>query len=123
MKISDDEVEFLFGIRPSDGAEYIINNYGATLVFVTCGENGCYYANRNGKGYTPAMKDINVVDTTGAGDIFAGSVIYKLLEMNKLPDCLTDAELSEIAEFATRVAALSTENYGGISSVPDKSEL
>ena len=123
VKISDDEIDFLFGIAPSEGAHYIIENYGAMLVFVTCGEKGCYYANRNGKGFSPAMKDINVVDTTGAGDIFAGSVIFKLLEMKKQPECLTESDLSEIAEFATRVAGLSTEKYGGISSVPDKSEL
>lgn len=123
VKISDDEVEFLFGIRPSDGAEYIINNYGATLVFVTCGENGCYYANRNGKGYTPAMKDINVVDTTGAGDIFAGCMIYGVLESGKIPEELSVNELISIAESATRFAGLSTQKYGGISSIPDKNEL
>ena len=123
VKISDDEIDFLFGIDPSDGSEYIIGNYNAKLVFVTCGEKGCYYANRNGKGFTPAMTDIDVVDTTGAGDIFAGSVICKLLETGKQPDSLSFSEIEEIAAFATLNAGLSTRKHGGISSVPDRSEL
>ena len=123
VKISDDEVAFLFGINPADGAEYIINNFGAKLVFVTCGENGCYYANRNGKGYTPAMKDINVIDTTGAGDIFAGSMIYGVLESGKKPEDLSFDELVKIAESGVRFAGLSTQKYGGISSIPDKKEF
>ena len=123
IKISDDEVDFLFGISPSDGTEYIINNFVAKLVFVTCGENGCYYANRNGNGFTPAMKNISVVDTTGAGDIFAGSMIYGVLATGKKPDDLLPVELVKIAESATRFAGLSTQKYGGISSIPEKDEF
>ena len=123
IKISDDEVDFLFGISPSDGTEYIINNFVAKLVFVTCGENGCYYANRNGNGFTPAMKNITVVDTTGAGDIFAGSMIYGVLESGKKPEDLSLDDLVKIAESGVRFAGLSTQKYGGISSIPEKDEF
>ena len=32
---------------------------------------------------------------------------------------LTEAELTEMARFATTAASLSTEHFGGISSIPD----
>ena len=43
VKISDEEVEFLFGMKPEEGADYILNNFGIKLVFVTCGADGCFF--------------------------------------------------------------------------------
>src|SRR5699024_3930499 len=37
VKISDEEVEFLFGLGVEEGADYILKNLGVKLVFVTCG--------------------------------------------------------------------------------------
>ena len=70
VKISDEEVEFLFGLGVEEGAAYILKHYGVKLVFVTCGAEGCYFRNRNAKGHVPSLSGIKVVDTTGAGDIF-----------------------------------------------------
>ncbi len=41
VKISDEEVEFLFGLGVQDGAQYILDHYPVKLVFVTCGADGC----------------------------------------------------------------------------------
>jgi fructokinase len=57
------------------------------------------------------------------GDIFAGYMIYGVLESGKIPEELSVNELISIAESATRFAGLSTQKYGGISSIPDKNEL
>ena len=86
MKISDEEVDFLFGLAPEEGADRIFERFGAKLVFVTCGGDGCVYKNANAKGRVAALKNITVADTTGAGDIFGGSAMWKLLEMAKRPD-------------------------------------
>jgi len=40
---------------------------GPQLVFVTLGEEGCYYQNAISPGYQPGYT-IKVADTTGAGD-------------------------------------------------------
>ena len=40
VKISDEEVEFLFGLGVQDGAQYILDHYPVKLVFVTCGADG-----------------------------------------------------------------------------------
>lgn len=58
------------------------------------------------------------IDTTGAGDIFGGSALSRLLMLNKPLNTLTDEELRNAATFACWAASLSTERAGGISSVP-----
>ena len=119
VKISDEEVEFLFGLSAQDGAQYILDHFPAKLVFVTCGADGCWFQNRGASGHVDSLKNIKVVDTTGAGDIFGGSAVWKLLQTGTAPEDLTEAELREIVSFACKAAGLSTTKPGGISSVPE----
>lgn len=119
VKISDEEVEFLFGLGVEEGAEHILENYGVKLVFVTCGANGCFFKNANAQGHVPSLSNIKVIDTTGAGDIFGGSAVWKLLQTGKAPEMLTEKELREVVSFACTSAGLSTTRSGGISSVPE----
>ena len=119
VKISDEEVEFLFGMSPEAGAAHILENFGAKLVFVTCGADGCFFKNAKAQGHVPSLSGIKVVDTTGAGDIFGGSALWMLLQTGKAPEDLTKAELTDTVRFACAVAGLSTTKPGGISSVPD----
>lgn len=123
VKISDEEVEFLFGLGVEDGAAYILNNFPVKLVFVTCGADGCYFKNAVVSGKVPGMQGIQVKDTTGAGDIFGGSAIWKLLQTGKEPESLSEEALREITTFACVSASLSTTKYGGISSVPEYAEI
>lgn len=118
VKISDEEVEFLWGVDAAEGASKVLSDYGVKLVFVTCGANGCVYQNRLAKGKLPSLKGVKVTDTTGAGDIFGGSALSRILSAGKRPEELTGEELTEIVRFATTAAGLSTEKPGGISSIP-----
>ena len=119
VKISDEEVEFLFGLGVEEGAAHILENYGVKLVFVTCGPDGCFFRNALASGHVPSLSGIQVIDTTGAGDIFGGSALWKLLQLNKVPETLTLEELTYLVRFACTSAGLSTTRSGGISSVPD----
>ena len=119
VKISDEEVEFLFGLGAEDGAAHILRHYDVKLVFVTCGADGCYFQNAKAAGKVPALSGITVKDTTGAGDIFGGSAVWKLLQCGKAPQELEGEELAEIVTFACAAAGLSTTVSGGISSVPE----
>ena len=47
VKISDEEIEFLFGLSPQAGAKHILDNFGVKLVFATCGADGCFYATQS----------------------------------------------------------------------------
>ncbi len=123
MKISDEEVEFLFGLGVEEGAEYLMKNFGLKLVFVTCGADGCYFKNPVASGKVPGMKGIKVIDTTGAGDIFGGSAVWKLLQLGKAPETLTEEEMRDIATFACTSASLSTTRSGGITSVHSYDEI
>ena len=119
VKISDEEVEFLFGLGVEDGAKHILANYGVKLVFVTCGAEGCFFMNAKASGRIPSLQGIQVKDTTGAGDIFGGSAVWKLLQLDKNPAELNEAEVTETVRFACTAAGLSTTRSGGVSSVPE----
>ena len=123
VKIRDEEVEFLFGLSPEEGAERILDEYGAKLVFVTCGAEGCAYRNRNASGRVPGLSGLTVTDTTGAGDIFGGSAVWALLQTGKAPEGLGRGELERITAFACASAGLSTTRAGGISSLFSLEEI
>lgn len=123
VKISDEEIEFLFGLNPQEGAKKILSEYGVKLVFATCGADGCWFENQNACGHVDSLKGIKVVDTTGAGDIFGGSAVWKVLQTGKRPEELNEAELREAVRFACTAAGLSTTKPGGISSVPELSAV
>ena len=123
VKISDEEVEFLFGLGVEAGAQHILENFGVKLVFVTCGADGCFFQNALAKGHVPSLSGIKVIDTTGAGDIFGGSAVYQLLQTGKRPEELTEDELRYIVRFACTSAGFSTTRPGGISSVPDYDDV
>jgi len=118
VKISDEEVMFLFGLGVEDGAKYILENFAVKLVFVTCGADGCFFKNAVSEGHVPSLSGIHVIDTTGAGDIFGGSAVWKLLQAGKTPTELNADELTNIVRFACTAAGLSTTKPGGISSIP-----
>ena len=123
VKISDEEVEFLWGLGVEEGADYILKNFDVKLVFVTCGADGCYFKNSVASGKVPSLSGIKVVDTTGAGDIFGGSAVYKLLQTGKAPETLNADELREVVTFACTSAGLSTTKPGGISSVHEYQQV
>jgi len=119
VKISDEEVAFLFGLSPEEGAKKILSDYPAKLVFVTCGAEGAVFRTRSAGGFAAAPRGLTVADTTGAGDIFGGSAMWRLLQTGKAPEELDAETLREITAFACTAASLSTTVPGGISSVPE----
>ena len=119
VKISDEEVEFLWNCTPEEGADKLLNEYGVSLAMVTLGPKGCYLKTANAVCVAPGPK-VSPIDTTGAGDIFGGSAVSRLLELNKPVAELTAEDLAYIGYFATTAASLSTEFVGGIPSIQDK---
>ena len=119
VKISDEEVAFLWGCTPEEGADKLLKDCGVSLAMVTLGPNGCLLKTANACFRTPSPK-VHPIDTTGAGDIFGGSAVSRLLELDK-PICeLTESDLAYIGKFAATAASLSTESLGGIPSIPKK---
>ena len=106
VKISEEEVRF-----------------PVKLVFVTCGADGCYFKNSRAAGREPALPGLRIADTTGAGDIFGGSAVWKLLRYGVSPEELGEDELRDIVSFACAAAGLSATRPGGISSIPEYDEV
>lgn len=119
VKISDEEVSFLWDCQPQEGARKLLEDYGVKLAMVTLGPKGCMLYNRKGN-VTVSSPKVKTIDTTGAGDIFGGSAVSRLLKLGKAPEDLDQAELEGIARFASTAASLSTEHPGGIPSIPEE---
>ena len=119
VKISDEEVEFLWNCTPEEGAEKLLAEFGISLAMVTLGPKGCLLKTKNAVCQVASPK-VNPIDTTGAGDIFGGSAVCRLLELNKPIEDLTAEDLHYIGAFASTAASLSTEAAGGIPSIPEK---
>ena len=123
VKISDEEIEFLWGISPEEGAQKLLREYGVRLVYATLGPKGCHFANAQGYGEVASPTGIHVVDTTGAGDIFGGSAMSQFLRLNKAPEELTVEEMRAVTRFACCAASLSTQTHGGIVSVVPEADV
>ena len=122
VKISDNEVSFLWGCTPEEGADRLLQEFDVSLAMVTLGSDGCLLKTKAAAFRAPAPA-VHPIDTTGAGDIFGGSAVARLLELDKAPQMLTQEDLRYIASYALMAASLSTERIGGIPSIPAKREV
>ena len=95
-----------------DNYETAVNKllkFGAKAAVVTCGDKGCYGADKTGFYFQKAF-EVSVVDTTGAGDVFHGAFIAGLLKKWNLP---------RVLKFASAVAAIKCRQIGGRKGIPD----
>ena len=119
VKISDDEVDFLWSCTPEEGADKLLAEFGVSLAMVTLGPKGCLLKTKNAVCQVASPK-VSPVDTTGAGDSFGGSAVCRLLELDKPFAELTAEDLRYIGAYASTAASLSTEHPGGIPGIRDK---
>ena len=92
-------------------------------VVLKLGGKGCLIKNADERIEMPVYPHANCIDTTGAGDIFGGSAVWKLLQLGKDPAELTQEQLQDVVCFACTAAGLSTTKPGGISSVPEYEDV
>ena len=121
LKISDNEVEFLFGTTDYDeGARLIREKYQIPLVLITLGKDGsrAYYKDMR---VEKAGYPVKAIETTGAGDTFCGCAINGVLKYGI--DNLTEENLEEILQYANAGAALITLKKGAIRSMPEPEQI
>ena len=122
LKISDNEVEFLFDTTDYDkGAALIEEKYHIPLVLITMGKDGsrAYYKGRRVE-CAPFLLEHTIV-TTGAGDTFCASILNYVLE-HGLED-LSDENLMEMLTFANAGASLITTRKGALRVMPTREEV
>ncbi len=90
-----------------------LKKIGFKCVVTTLSEKGCLWTDSLKVNYFPGFK-IDVVDTTGAGDVFHGAFIFGLLRKWKM---------EKIIEFASACAALKCRKLGGREGIPSLKEV
>ena len=99
LKISDNEVEFLFGTTDYDkGAALLKEKYNIPLILITLGKDGsrAYYKDLRVE-VKPFLQD-STIETTGAGDTFGGCCLHYVLKYGL--DSLDEEKLTEMLTFA-----------------------
>jgi ribokinase len=97
---------------PAELAERIAD-LGTQNVILTLGGDGAFVKSPSFTGHIPA-RDVQVKDTTGAGDAFAAALATSLAEGRSLHDA---------ARSAVAAAALSVTEYGVIPSLPYRADV
>lgn len=123
IKISDYELEFLYGIKDiKQSALKLWNEYKPKILFVTCGRDGAYLLKDDIFLHHPCF-DVKTIDTTGAGDCFCGAALSCILN-KKLNFAGLDVQAcSYILKFASAAASLATTKRGAIASMPDTEDI
>jgi sugar/nucleoside kinase (ribokinase family) len=121
LKMTIDELDYFLGTTDVFRAAEELLAGSAEIVAVTMGKNGCFLGNKNAVVYQPAY-DVKVVDTTGAGDSFMGSLIFKLTREGSCASDLSESELNGIAEFCNACASVSTTRRGSLLIMPTREE-
>ncbi|MFD2216677.1 carbohydrate kinase family protein [Metabacillus endolithicus] len=126
VKISDEELEFITGVKDVEEAIQSLFVGDVKAVIYTKGSEGAdLYVNGEFCIHSPGY-NVSVQDTTGAGDAFIGGFLYKLLEKNvnvtKISSLLKE-ESKEILAYANASGALTTTGKGAISAIPTKDQI
>lgn len=101
---------------PAEAVESLCAERAGKTVVVTCGEAGCWYASGPPfeRARTAAAFPVEVVDTTGCGDVFHGAYAAALVEGRDLPTRI---------RFASAAAALKATQRGGQAGIPTRAAV
>ena len=103
--MNEDEAGMLTGRTEPDAAARVLRGLGASHVVIKLGPRGCWADGETFPGF-----DVNAVDTTGAGDCFAGGFIAALERGFSIADA---------SRFANAVGALAVQKIGATAGVLD----
>ena len=122
LKISDNEVEFLFGTTDYDeGARLIREKYQIPLVLITLGKDGSRAYYKDLRVEVPGFVQEHTIETTGAGDTFCANSLNYILEHGM--EELTEENLKELLTFANAAASLITTRKGALRVMPTREEI
>ncbi len=120
VKLGDDEVAPLLGTESTEEAAQQLLGRGVSLVLVSRGPDGAFYATQEFSGEVPSY-EVEVVDATGAGDAFLAATLVHLSEDSK--GSFDEERVREALRRGTAAGALACTDYGAMRALPSKSEL
>lgn len=125
LKISDEEVEFIFGNKDiEENLDYLFDQ-GVKLLVYTSGKDGAVAYTKNVVAHSKGIK-VNAVDTTGAGDGFIGCLLYQMAKENvdlEQINILTEEQLKTYLDLSNKFCSISVTKEGAIASYPTIEEL
>lgn len=89
---------------------------GAKIAVVTLGKKGCAGADKEGTFQMEAFSGTDIVDTTGAGDVFHGGFLYAYLYRYK--SGMYSYTIEDCAKFASAVSFINCTTLGGRPGIP-----
>lgn len=125
VKISDEELEFITGIKDEKEALDFLLTGDVKVIIYTKGTNGAEFITKERVIFSPSFK-VSAQDTTGAGDSFIGAFLFKLLENEVNLDGIDKLSCDTIRDyllFANHYAAYSTTKKGAIASYANLEEI
>jgi fructokinase len=121
VKLSDDELSPVIGAKNAEEAAKTLLDRGVSLVLISMGSEGAFYATRQFSGSMPTFEIERVVDATGAGDALLGATLTHLSES---PKWLSEEErVREAVRRGTAAGALACTDYGAMRALPTREEL
>jgi len=124
LKISDEDLHLLY---PGASMEALAKEWlqkGPSLVVITRGGEGSLVWTANTHFAMPG-RSITLVDTVGAGDTFTAAMLTRLAEKGLATPAgltsLTEPDLREVIDFATRAAAITCSRRG--ADLPRRAEV
>ncbi|MFB6290911.1 MAG: carbohydrate kinase [Candidatus Bipolaricaulia bacterium] len=122
IKLSEEEVYFLTDTEDLKTGITNLSARGPKTVVVTLGARGCLLY-RNGRIKRLDGYQVEVKDTTGAGDGFMAGLLHNLLKNTDKLSNLQTTNLLEAAKFGNATGALTTTDYGATSAFPDPTDV
>ena len=110
---SEDEALELWGLGDPDAVLDHVLGFGPGIVVLKRGDRGAVVATPDARVAIPAAPS-TPVDSTGAGDSFAGGFLARYLETG---------DPVEAGRYAARVAAGTVSGYGAVAPIPRRAEL
>lgn len=122
VKVTDEELSFITGERDEKKAVGVLLKKAkhAEAVFVTKGADGAAVYDRSMKSISVPAPDVKVVDTTGAGDCFIGSILFKVCTEG-LPSKAD--KFGEYLTFASAACGIVCASQGAIESMPTYAQV
>jgi fructokinase len=120
LKLSEAELDFLSGGQTRGDYIDSLWRLGIRLVVATRGADGCLYFTSGSRDAVSGFQ-VQVVDTTGAGDGFAAGFLYRLVKHPELFEQLDTLVAS--LRYANAVAAITTACRGAVSCLPSTGQV
>ncbi len=121
VKVSEEEATLVTGKEdPEKAALHLFSKYHFELLMVTLGPKGSIGISAETRLNVPAY-EVKVLDTTGAGDAFWGTVLNSRLASKQAT--VGEKEMERLLQYGSIAGSLATSKYGAIQAQPTMEEI